>query len=73
MFGGQVGFAGHLEIGDNVKIGAQAGVSGSVKPNQTLLGSPAINYLKERKAMAVYRNLPELWRRLNEIEKKIEK
>src|SRR6056297_994549 len=73
MFGGQVGFAGHLEIGDNVKIGAQAGVSGNVKPNETLLGSPAINYLKERKAMAVYRNLPEMWRRLNEIEKKIEK
>lgn len=73
MFGGQVGFAGHITVGDNVKIGAQAGVAGSVKNNETLLGSPAISYLRERKAMAVYRNLPEIWKKLGELEKKVDK
>lgn len=73
MFGGQVGSAGHVNIGDNVKAGAQAGISGNIKDNETVLGSPAINYLRERKAMAVYRNLPELWRKLNELEKKLDK
>lgn len=72
MFAGQVGLAGHLSIGNNVKIGAQAGVGGHIKDNQTVLGSPAINYLQERKAMAVYRNLPEMWKRLGDLEKKIE-
>lgn len=71
MMGGQVGIAGHLTIGDNVKAGAQAGVSGNIKANETVLGSPAINYLKERKAMAVYRNLPDIWRKINELEKKL--
>ena len=31
MIGGQVGIAGHLKIGDKVKIGAQAGVTKSIK------------------------------------------
>ncbi|HKK57992.1 MAG TPA: UDP-3-O-(3-hydroxymyristoyl)glucosamine N-acyltransferase [Salinivirga sp.] len=71
MFGGQVGLAGHINIGDNVKAGAQAGISGNIKDNQTVLGSPAISYIRERKAMAVYRNLPELWRKLNDLEQKL--
>lgn len=73
MFGGQVGAAGHITIGDNVKVGAQAGIGGKVKANETILGSPAISYLRERKAMAVHRNLPELWKRVNEIENKLSK
>lgn len=71
MFGGQVGLAGHINIGDNVKAGAQAGISGNIRDNETVLGSPAINYLRERKAMAVYRNLPDLWKKLNDLEKKL--
>lgn len=73
MFGGQVGLAGHITIGDNVKCGAQAGISGNIKDNEILLGSPAHSYIQERKAIAIYRNLPDLWKRLNEIENKLKK
>ena len=40
MFGGQVGLAGHIKIGDKVGIGAQAGVPGNVKSNEQILGTP---------------------------------
>ena len=40
MFGGQVGVAGHITIGDHVNLGAQSGAPGSIKPNQTLIGTP---------------------------------
>ena len=50
MIGGQVGIAGHLKIGDNVKIGAQAGVTKSIINNEAVSGTPAVklkNYLKQ--------------------------
>jgi len=42
MVGGQAGLTGHLSIGDGARIGAQSGVMRSVKPGETVLGSPAI-------------------------------
>ena len=50
MIGGQVGIAGHIVIGNNVKIGAQAGVTKSVNDNMTISGTPATSlntYLKK--------------------------
>ena len=44
MIGGQVGFAGHIVIGDNVRIQAQSGVGKNVKDGDTLQGSPSFNY-----------------------------
>ncbi len=59
-FGGQVGLAGHLTIGDNVFVGAQSGIAKSVKANQVILGSPAIEIKDAIKAITVYKNLPKL-------------
>lgn len=39
--GGQAAMAGHLRIGSNAQIGAQAGVISDVAPGSTMLGSPA--------------------------------
>jgi UDP-3-O-[3-hydroxymyristoyl] glucosamine N-acyltransferase len=39
--GGQAAFAGHLHVGRNARIGAQAGVISDVPSNASLLGSPA--------------------------------
>lgn len=71
MYGGQVGFAGHIKVGDNVKIGAQSGVANNIKDNEVLLGSPAISYIQEKKSIAVRKNLPDMWRRLAELERKV--
>jgi len=44
LIGGQVGIAGHLTIGDKVRIQAQSGIGRNVKDEETLQGSPALNY-----------------------------
>jgi len=69
MIGGQVGLAGHLRVGNNVKIGAQSGVSNNLKDGETVLGSPAIDVTKQIKAMIVYKSLPEMSKKISELEK----
>jgi UDP-3-O-[3-hydroxymyristoyl] glucosamine N-acyltransferase len=69
MIGGQVGLAGHVKIGDNVKIGAQSGVSNNLKDGETVLGSPALDATRQIKAMIVYKSLPEMSKKLAELEK----
>jgi UDP-3-O-[3-hydroxymyristoyl] glucosamine N-acyltransferase len=39
MIGGQVGIAGHLTIGNNVRIQAQSGVGRNIKDDEILQGS----------------------------------
>jgi len=68
MIGGQVGIIGHLQIGDYSKIGAQSGVTKSTKPNTALTGSPAQDNISGLRSQAVMRKLPELEKRLRELE-----
>jgi UDP-3-O-[3-hydroxymyristoyl] glucosamine N-acyltransferase len=69
---GQVGVAGHLEIGDGVIATAQTGIPGSVEPRSVLSGTPAIENRAWLKASAVFAKLPELQRRLRELERRLE-
>ena len=70
MIGGQVGIIGHLNIADEVKIAAQSGVSKNFRKGNVIQGSPAFDIVKYTKSYAIYRNLPALWERVNELEKK---
>lgn len=68
---GQVGIAGHLRIGDHVTIAAQSGVMNHIPDSQKWLGSPAQpDRVAKRQLLAVER-LPELLRRVLELEKKL--
>lgn len=69
MFGGQVGIAGHITIGDRVKMGSQSGVAHNIPDGHTLLGSPAMAGIKYHRANAVFRNLPELEKRVAALER----
>jgi UDP-3-O-[3-hydroxymyristoyl] glucosamine N-acyltransferase len=70
---GQVGIVGHITIADNTRFGAQSGVSKSVnKPGLSLSGSPAFDLKANLKALAIHRRLPDLERRLQTIETKVE-
>jgi len=69
MIGGQVGIVGHIQIADGSKINAQSGVSKSMKvPNTAVTGSPAYDYTAALRSQAVSRNLPELEKRVKELE-----
>jgi UDP-3-O-[3-hydroxymyristoyl] glucosamine N-acyltransferase len=71
MIAGQVGFVGHLNIGDDVKIGAQSGVSGNLKDGSIVMGSPAIDIANHRRALVHFKNLPEIVKRLDQLEKRL--
>ncbi len=73
MIGGQVGFVGHITIGDNVKIGAQAGVINDIQDGAIVLGSPAIDMSKFKRAIVLFNNLPELAGRISQLEKQLKK
>ncbi|MDR3716896.1 MAG: UDP-3-O-(3-hydroxymyristoyl)glucosamine N-acyltransferase [Puia sp.] len=69
MIGGQAGIVGHIQIADGAKINAQSGVSKSIKsPNSAVTGSPAFDYTSALRSQAVSRNLPELEKRIKELE-----
>ncbi|MEQ1553033.1 MAG: UDP-3-O-(3-hydroxymyristoyl)glucosamine N-acyltransferase [Ferruginibacter sp.] len=68
MIGGQAGLAGHITIGDGAKINAQSGVGKSLKPGQSVSGSPSYDYNKAIRSQAIARNLPEIEKRLRELE-----
>ncbi len=68
VLGGQVGVGGHLSIGDRVKAVGQSGITNSVEADRFVSGYPAIDNAEWRRASAVYRQLPELRRRLRALE-----
>ena len=73
MFGGQVGIAGHAFIADKTQAGAQSGIPNSVKkPDQQLMGTPAIEPRTWWKAQAVVKQLPDMWSSMNRMKKEIE-
>jgi UDP-3-O-[3-hydroxymyristoyl] glucosamine N-acyltransferase len=69
MIGGQAGIVGHISIADGAKINAQSGVSKSIKePNTAVTGTPAFDYTAALRSQAVARNLPELEKRIKDLE-----
>ncbi|MBL7743673.1 MAG: UDP-3-O-(3-hydroxymyristoyl)glucosamine N-acyltransferase [Chitinophagaceae bacterium] len=68
MIGGQAGIVGHIQIGDGAKINAQSGVSKSLDPGKAVTGSPAYDYTAALRSQAVNRKLPELEKRIKELE-----
>ena len=71
MLGGQVGIIGHAEIGAGAKIGAQAGVIGDIAPGETVSGYPARNNREYLRAMGLAFRLPEAFRRIQDLERRI--
>ena len=70
LIGGQAGIVGHIHIADGSKINAQSGVSKSIKsPNSAVTGSPAYDYTAALRSQAITRNLPQLEKRIIELEK----
>ncbi|MEM9849435.1 MAG: UDP-3-O-(3-hydroxymyristoyl)glucosamine N-acyltransferase, partial [Bacteroidota bacterium] len=68
-----VGFSGHLKIADGTKIQAQSGIASSIKKEGTaLFGSPAIPYNQFIKSYAVFKKLPDLYKKIYQLEQKLE-
>ena len=73
VLGGQVGVAGHLKIGNQVTIAAQSGVMHNISDGEKILGSPAVPDRQAKRQYIAIQQLPDLIRRVRELEKKLGK
>lgn len=72
MIGGQVGIVGHIEIADEVKIAAQSGIGHSIKEKGAIVqGSPAIAIGDYKRSYVLFRNLPEIQKKIKELENQL--
>jgi len=68
ILAGQVGTAGHLMVGDGAVITAQSGVPNDVPAREMYSGYPAVENREWLKMMAALKGLPELVKRVKELE-----
>jgi UDP-3-O-[3-hydroxymyristoyl] glucosamine N-acyltransferase len=70
---GQVGLAGHLKLGNRVSVAAQSGVMHNIPDGETWLGYPAQPDRQTKRQMIAIQHLPDLIRRVAELERKLGK
>jgi UDP-3-O-[3-hydroxymyristoyl] glucosamine N-acyltransferase len=73
ILAGQAGVAGHCSLGDGVILTAQSGVSHDVPAGKMLSGSPAFENRTWLRATAIFQRLPEMLKRLNQLEKAVQR
>lgn len=70
VLAGQVGVAGHIEITERCIFGAQSGVAGNVRKSGMYQGSPAIDAMNWRRSSVGFKQLPDMMKKLNDLDKK---
>jgi len=73
ILAGQVGTAGHLSVGDGTVVTAKSGIPSDIPPKSLYSGYPAIENRQWLKNTAALNRLPDLQRRVWELESEIEK
>jgi UDP-3-O-[3-hydroxymyristoyl] glucosamine N-acyltransferase len=73
VLGGQAGVGGHITLAKGTKVGGQTGVAFNTEPNSYLNGTPALPYMVERRLQIMHQKLPDLFKRVEFIEQKLEK
>jgi UDP-3-O-[3-hydroxymyristoyl] glucosamine N-acyltransferase len=71
LLGGQVGLAGHLKIGNRVSVAAQSGVMNNIPDGEKWIWTPAQPDRQAKRQMIALQQLPELFRRVKELEKQL--
>ena len=71
ILAGQVGVAGHLEITDNCVFGAQSGIPSNVRKPGMYQGSPIIDAMNWRRSVVGFKQLPELMKKIQELDKRV--
>jgi len=70
VIGGQAGFVGHISIAKGSQIQAKSGVNRSItEEGKKWAGAPAVSYSSNMRSQIVVNRLPELERKIIELEK----
>jgi UDP-3-O-[3-hydroxymyristoyl] glucosamine N-acyltransferase len=73
IFAGQSASSGHLTVGDGSVVYGQAGLPGDLPPRSVVGGSPAVDSRLWMKFTAALNRLPDLQKRVRDLETEIEK
>ncbi|MCK5170130.1 MAG: UDP-3-O-(3-hydroxymyristoyl)glucosamine N-acyltransferase [Bacteroidales bacterium] len=74
QFAGQSGIAPHIQIADGVKIAPQSGVPNNIKEEGSIvMGTPAFNIREFQRSFIVYKQLPDLFKRVKQLENELSK
>lgn len=71
MIGGQAGISGHISIGSHVSIAAQSGIANNIPDKSEIMGSPAFEAGKYKRAFILFKNIEDLHKRVITLEKKL--
>jgi len=71
VLAGQVGVAGHLKLGHRVAVAAQSGVMNNIPDGEKWFGSPARPDRQTKRQLIALQQLPELLRRVAELERQV--
>ena len=69
---GQVGIGGHITVGDDAILYPQSGVPNDVAPGAVLVGTPAFEVSAFWRAIAVFKKLGDLPKRIRALEKRLD-
>ena len=70
---GQVGIGDHVVVGNCVKVASKSGVEKNVADGEVRMGHPGLPGYTFHRAHAIFKNLPELARRVDALEKAVKK
>jgi UDP-3-O-[3-hydroxymyristoyl] glucosamine N-acyltransferase len=74
MIGGQSGIVGHVQIADGVRIQGQSGIDKSIEtPKMAVYGSPALPYTSFLRSYSLFKDLPQLEKRLRKVEAELKR
>ena len=73
VVGGQAGLAGHLTVGRGSKIDGQTGVNSDLEPSSFVKGTPCLPYNLEQRINVLRKRLPELFKRVDQLEEQLKK
>lgn len=72
VLGGQAGVADHVTVGDGARMGGQTGTGVDLEGGKDYFLSPAMPLMKALKVNRTFQNLPEIDKRLRQLEKKLD-
>ncbi len=71
VLGGQVGVSDHISIGSDSIVAGKSGVSSNVPNGRFMMGNPAIKIDNNIQSYKVFRRLPKILKKIDQLEKAI--
>jgi len=72
VLAGQCGVAGHISVGDGCTAASRAGITSDLAPGKVVSGYPAMDHRQWLKCQNVYKDLPELVKRIRALERRLD-